>query len=133
MAEPSPSQLLSDLEAAAKAKDADKLATYYASDAVFCGTPEEIVTGQTAIKNDFAKQFQDGWVLTGITPNQPSINQINQNWAWAVGQWTGSFPALGPLSGCWSILLVNQPTTGQPHNWLIQQHTIVTDLPKQSG
>jgi hypothetical protein len=134
MAEQSPSQVINDWVAAAKSATkenaqnvAKTIAGYYTSDAVLCATPEGIIKTRTAIESDYAQNFGAGWVLTG-TSNQ-SINQgTDQDWAWAYGQWTGTAPNLPPLSGCWSILLVNQGTSGQP-NWLIQQNTIVTNLP----
>jgi hypothetical protein len=137
MAEQSPSQLITDWVAAAESvtpnnakTTAQKIANLYANNAVLCATPEGILSGRTAIESDYEQNFGAGWVLKGITPNQPSINQIDQNWAWAVGQWSGTLQG-NSLSGSWSILFNNQPTSGQA-NWLIQQHTIVTNLPPQT-
>ena len=123
MAEQSPSQLINDWVKAAEAKDAKTLANFYTSDAVLCATPEGIVKGQTAIGNDYEQNFGAGWVLTEI-PN-PSVHLgAGQEWAWAYGTWKGAFK--GTLTGCWSIVCVNQGTSARP-DWLIQQHTIVTD------
>ena len=145
MAEQSPSQVVNDWVAAAQSNDtpknkATKIATLYIPDtagekAALCAT-EGIIQGQSYISADYEAQFSAGWVLKGIS-NQ-SINQgTASNWAWAYGQWTGSVPNPNPnppvkeptnlqLQGCWSILFVNQGTSTQP-NWLIQQHTIVTN------
>ena len=145
MAEQSPSQVVNDWVAAAQSNDtpknkATKIATLYIPDttgekAALCAT-EGIIQGQSYISADYEAQFTAGWVLKGIS-NQ-SINQATtSNWAWAYGQWTGSVPNPYPnppvkepttlqLQGCWSILFVNQGTSTQP-NWLIQQHTIVTN------
>src|SRR5215472_18133307 len=97
MAEPSPSQLINDWVTAAKSATpnnapsvAKTIANLYTSNAALVATPEGVVNTQNAIEKDYAQNFGAGWVLTGITPNQPSINQINQNWAWAVGQWSGT-------------------------------------------
>jgi hypothetical protein len=137
MAEQSASQLISDWVAAAKSANtnnahtvATTIANFYANNAVLCTTPDAftkigIVNGQSDIEKDYEANFGAGWVLTEITPNQPQINSIDQNWSWAFGQWTGTFSGT-QLSGSWSILFNNQPTSGQP-NWLIQQHTIVTN------
>ena len=145
MADQSPSQVVNDWVAAAQSNDtpknkATKIATLYIPDttgekAALCAT-EGIIQGQSYISADYEAQFTAGWVLKGIS-NQ-SINQATtSNWAWAYGQWTGSVPNPYPnppvkepttlqLQGCWSILFVNQGTSTQP-NWLIQQHTIVTN------
>jgi ketosteroid isomerase-like protein len=132
MAEQSPSQLISDWVTAAQSNDtpsnkATKIANLYADSAVYCAT-EGIIQGQSNIKTDYEQNFQAGWVLKGIT-NQ-SINQgTDKDWAWAYGQWTGSAPdpqdpkTILQLQGCWSIVFV-APTS---NNWLIQQHTIVTN------
>ena len=146
MAEQSPSQVINDWVAAAQSNDtpknkATKIATLYVPDtatekAALCAT-EGIIQGQSYISADYEAQFTAGWVLKGIS-NQ-SINQATaSNWAWAYGQWTGSVPnpnsnppvkepTILQLQGCWSILFVNQPTSSNPQNWLIQQHTIVTN------
>jgi len=138
MAEQSPTQLINDWLAAAKSANpshaktvAQKIAGYYTDNAVLCATPEGIVNGRTAIEQDYEQNFEAGFVVTGIS-NQ-SINTVTgQPWAWAYGLWNGSSPFPPPsgpvtqLSGCWSILLVNQGTSGQA-NWLIQQHTIATN------
>jgi ketosteroid isomerase-like protein len=137
MAEQSPTQLINDWVAAAESAKpsnaqsvAQKIANLYTNNAVLCATPEGIVNGRTAIENDYQNNFSQGWELKGIS-NQ-SINQgTAPNWAWAYGKWSGTFPGLGDLTGTWSILLVNQSTSNPP-NWLIQQHTIVTDLPSQT-
>ena len=147
MPEQSPTQLINDWATnAEKATQqnakaiATAIANLYANNAVLCAT-EGIITEQSNILADYQGYFENGWVLTGITPNQPSINQISQNWAWAVGQWKGS--ALSnpqdpnsrfPLAGCWSILFNNQPPSNNPNqaNWLIQEHTIVTNPPSQT-
>ena len=142
MAEQSPSQLVNDwVTNAEKANPnnaktiATTIANFYANNAVLCAT-EGIVQGQSYISADYEAQFTAGWVLKGIS-NQ-SINQgTAANWAWACGQWTGTVPnpdsnppvkepTTLQLEGCWSILFVNQGTSTQP-NWLIQQHTIVTN------
>ena len=133
MAEQSPSQLLNDWVKAAEAKDAKTLANFYTTDAVLCATPEGIIETRTAIEKDYEQNFAAGWVLTG-TSNQSVNPGTDQDWAWAYGQWSGTAPNQNPppntlqLTGCWSTLLVNQGTSGQP-NWLIKQHTIVTNLP----
>jgi hypothetical protein len=135
MAEQSPSQLINDWVKAAEAKDAKTLANYYTSDAVLCAT-EGIIPGQSNILADYQGYFQNGWTLTGIS-NQSNKSGTASNWAWAYGNWTGTVPNPNPnppvkepttlqLQGCWSILFVNQGTSAQP-NWLIQQHTIVTN------
>lgn len=140
MAEQSPSQLINDWVAAAKSATkqnaksvAQTIAGYYTNNAVLCATPEGIVKNQPNPPNifsDYEQNFGAGWVLTGTSDQ--SINQgTDPNWAWAYGKWSGTFPGLGNLTGTWSILLVNQGPSGQA-NWLIQQHTIVTDLPSQS-
>ena len=144
MAEQSPSQVISDWVAAAESATkqnaqtvAQKIAGYYTNDAVLCATPEGIITEQSNILQDYAQNFGFGWVLKGITPNQPPIHQITNDWAWAVGEWNGSAPSnpsdpnspVVPLTGYWSILFANQPTSKNPTNWLIQEHTIVTNLP----
>jgi hypothetical protein len=132
MAEQSPSQLINDWQTAAQSSDtpsnkATKIASLYAGSAVYCAT-EGIIQGQSNIKTDYEQNFQAGWVLKGIS-NQ-SINQgTDKDWAWAYGQWTGSAPdpqdpkTILQLQGCWSILFV-APTS---NNWLIQQHTVVTN------
>jgi hypothetical protein len=131
MAEQSPSQVINDWVAAAKSATkenaqnvAKTIAGYYTSDAVLCATPEGIIKTRTDIENDYAQNFGAGYVLTGIS-NQSINPEKEQDWAWAYGQWTGTFQ--GTLTGYWSILLVNEGTINQP-NWLIQQHTIVTNL-----
>ena len=138
MPESSPSQLINAWQTAAKNKDANTLKNYYASNAVLCAT-EGIISGNSDISGDFAAQFQGGFVLAGISnqsinPGPPPPGTTTSNWAWAYGQWSGSAPNPKPpppttlqLAGSWSILLVNQATSG-PANWLIQQHTIVTNL-----
>jgi hypothetical protein len=135
MPEQSPLQLINDWQSAAKKKDANTLESFYADKAVLCAT-EGVISDKSNISTDFAAQFAFGWTLTGIS-NQ-SINQGTDNdWAWGYGQWTGTVPNPNPnppvkepttlqLQGCWSILFVNQGTSTQP-NWLIQQHTIVTN------
>ena len=147
MPEQSPTQLINDWATnAEKATQqnakaiATAIANLYANNAVLCAT-EGIIQGQSYISADYEAQFTAGWVLKGIS-NQ-SINQATtSNWAWAYGQWTGSVPNPYPnppvkepttlqLHGCWSILFVNQGTSTQP-NWLIQQHTIVTNPPSQT-
>jgi hypothetical protein len=143
MAESSPTQLINDWVAAAKSATkqnaptvAAKIADYYTNNAVLCATPEGIINTQKNIENDYAQNFGAGFVVTGIS-NQSINPGKDQDWAWAYGDWNGSSPYPPPngpviqLSGCWSILLVNQGTTGQP-NWLIQQHTIVTNPPSSS-
>ena len=130
MPESSPSQLINDWVIAAKSATpnnapsvAKTIAGFYTSDAVLCATPEGIVKGRTAIGNDYEQNFGAGWVLTEI-PN-PSVHLgAGQEWAWAYGKWKGAFK--GTLTGCWSIVCVNQGTSARP-DWLIQQHTIVTD------
>ena len=142
MPEQSPSQLINDwVTNAEKANPnnaktiATTIANLYTNNGVLCAT-EGIIAGRSNILADYEGQFGFGWVLTGIT-NQSPINQINQDWAWANGQWTGTVPNPNSnppvkepttlqLQGCWSILFVNQGTSTQP-NWLIQQHTIVTN------
>ena len=135
MPEQSPSQLINDWQTVAKQKDAKTLANFYTDNAVLCAT-EGVISGKSDISADFQTQFGVGWTLTGIS-NQ-SINQgTDKDWAWAYGQWTGTVPNPNPnppvkepttlqLQGCWSILFVNQGTSTLP-NWLIQQHTIVTN------
>ena len=135
MPEQSPSQLINDWQTVAKQKDAKTLANFYTDNAVLCAT-EGVISGKSDISADFQTQFGFGWTLTGIS-NQ-SINQgTDKDWAWAYGQWTGTVPnpqqnppvkepTILQLQGCWSILFVNQGASTQP-NWLIQQHTIVTD------
>jgi hypothetical protein len=138
MAESSPSQLITDWIATAKSATkenaptvAQKIAGYYTNNAVLCATPEGIINTRKAIENDYAQNFGVGFVVTGIS-NQSINPGTSQDWAWAYGQWNGSSPYPPPsgpvtqLSGCWSILLVNQGASGQP-DWLIQQHTIVTN------
>jgi hypothetical protein len=138
MAETSPTQLINDWQTAAKDKDANKLGNYYTDNAVLCAT-EGIISGKSNISGDFAEQFKFGFVLTAaspqaINPGTPSDPGTPSNWAWAYGQWNGSAPypppsgPVTPLSGYWSILLVNQAASG-PANWLIQQHSIVTIPP----
>jgi ketosteroid isomerase-like protein len=122
MAETSPTQLINDWQTAAKKKDANTLGSYYTDNAVLCAT-EGIISGKSNISGDFAEQFKNGFVLTEATPQ--AVNLGASNWAWAYGQWSGSAPQVGNLSGYWSILLVNQAASG-PANWLIQQHSIVT-------
>jgi ketosteroid isomerase-like protein len=125
MAEPSPSQLINDWVTAAQNKDANKLANFYTSDAVLCSTPEGIVKGRTDIGNDYKTNFAAGWVLTKISDQ--SVNPgTDKDWAWAYGNWSGALSKTS-LTGSWSILLVNQPTSSNQPNWLIQQHTIVTN------
>ena len=146
MAEQSPSQVINDWVAAAQSNDtpknkATKIASLYVPDtatekATLCAT-EGIIQSQSYISADYEAQFTAGWVLKGIS-NQ-SINQgTASNWAWAYGQWTGTVPNPNSnppvkepttlqLQGCWSILFVNQPTSNNQPNWLIQQHTIVTN------
>jgi hypothetical protein len=138
MAEQSPSQLINDWVTAAKSANpnnanttATTIANFYANNAVLCAT-EGIITDRSNILTDYEGQFGAGWVLTGIS--NESINQTNQDWAWAYGQWAGTVPNPTPsepktlqLQGCWSILFVNQPTSNNQPNWLIQQHTIVTN------
>jgi hypothetical protein len=138
MAEQSPSQLINDwVTNAEKANPnnaktvATTVANLYTNNAVLCAT-EGIIKDRSNILNDYEQNFGFGWVLTGIS-NQSPINQINQDWAWAYGQWTGTVPnpkdpsKILQLQGCWSILFVNQPTSNNQPNWLIQQHTIVTN------
>ena len=148
MPEQSPSQLINDWQTAAKNKNATTLENFYTDKAVLCAT-EGVISEKSNISADFAAQFGFGWTLTGIS--NESINQgTDTDWAWGYGQWTGTVPNPNPnppvkepttlqLQGCWSILFVNQGTSTQP-NWLIQQHTIVTNpvppdplAPAQSG
>jgi ketosteroid isomerase-like protein len=126
MAEQSPSQLINDWQTAAKNKDASTLEKYYAGNAILCAT-EGIISGNSGISADFKTQFTNGWALTAIS-NQVINQGTGANWVWAYGQWSGTYPQLGALQGSWSLVLVNQPINNQP-NWLIQQHTIVTNLP----
>jgi hypothetical protein len=132
MAEQTPTQLINDWQTAAKNKDAKKLETYYTGNAVLCAT-EGIIQSNSSISDDFAAQFQGGFVLTAISNQTINPGGTGQPWAWAYGQWSGRAPYPPPsgpvtnLSGYWSILLVNQGS-GEP-NWLIQQHTIVTIPP----
>src|SRR5262249_56803264 len=56
MAEPSPSQLITDWQTAAKNKDATTLEKYYADNAVLCAT-EGIISGKSSISGDFKTQF----------------------------------------------------------------------------
>ena len=132
MAEQTPTQLINDWAAAAKNKDAKTLEKYYAGNAVLCAT-EGIISGNSSISDDFAAQFNNGFDFAGIS--NPSINPgTASNWAWAYGGWNGTAPnptdptKTVPVAGSWSILLVDQGTSGQ-NNWLIQEHTIVTNLP----
>ena len=138
MPEQSPSQLINDWQTVAKDKNATTLENFYTDKAILCAT-EGIISDKSNISGDFATQFGFGWTLTGIS--NESINQGTDNdWAWGYGQWTGTVPNPNPnpnpppnepkilqLQGCWSILFVNQPTGNNQPNWLIQQHTIVTN------
>jgi ketosteroid isomerase-like protein len=135
MPEQSPSQLINDWQTAAKNKDATTLENFYTDKAVLCAT-EGVIPGKSSISGDFQQQFKFGWTLTGIS-NQSINDGTDKDWAWAFGQWAGTVPNPDPnppvkepttlqLQGCWSILCVNEGTSAQP-NWLIQQHTIVTN------
>jgi hypothetical protein len=143
MAETSPTQLINDWLAAAKSATkanaptvATTLAGYYTSDAVLCAA-EGIIKTKSAIEQDYARNFGFGFVVTGISnqsinPGPPPPGTTTSNWAWAYGQWNGNSPfpppsgPVTPLSGNWSILLVNKGSTNNP-DWLIQQHTIATN------
>jgi len=134
MAESSPTQLINDWQTAARNKDANTLGSYYTDNAVLCATEGNISTKSNII-GDFAEQFKGGFVLKEASAQ--SINPgtgTDPDWAWAYGQWSGTAPYPPPsgpataLSGYWSILLVNPATSG-PANWLIQQHSIVTKPP----
>jgi len=146
MPESSPSQLINDWVTAAKSATpnnapsvAKTIAGFYTSDAVLCAT-EGIIKNQPNPPNilaDYEQNFEAGWVLTGISNQSVNPGGTGQHWAWAYGQWTGTVPNPNPnppsgepkilqLQGCWSILFANQSTSAEP-NWLIQQHTIVTN------
>jgi ketosteroid isomerase-like protein len=130
MAEPSPSQLINDWVTAAKSKNLTALGSLYTSDAVLCVTPPpppDINIGGSAIINYFQESFGAGWVLTDVT-TLATTPGTDPNWAWAYGHWNGTVTQnskVTQLSGCWSMLCVNQPPPAG--NWLILQQTIVTE------
>jgi ketosteroid isomerase-like protein len=121
-----PSQQIQKCVSDATSKNATSIAQIYTTDAVLCAT-EGIIKGQNNIKSDFEKQFKAGWTLTNIANE---VDNVKADWGWSYGSWSGTFPnpkpphANVPVQGSWSIVWVLHNG-----NWLIQQQTIVTNLP----
>jgi uncharacterized protein (TIGR02246 family) len=67
-------KLAGEFEAAFKAKDAAKIASYYAEDAVLMPPNQPSVKGRTAIQAHYANEFKQGYTNLDLSPAESVIS-----------------------------------------------------------
>jgi uncharacterized protein (TIGR02246 family) len=72
--DPSLDKLAVEFEAAFKAKDAAKVAAFYAEDAVMMPPNEPSVKGRTAIQAHYANQFKQGFTNLDLNPTESAVS-----------------------------------------------------------
>ena len=102
----------------AKQGNTTGLAGLYSSDAVGV-FGEGIFDGVTAILNNLGGQFGNGWAISTLTDKEDHQTTPPSNYAWSVGDWTGSFKGT-PISGHWSVIWKQESGV-----WKIQEQTVV--------
>jgi uncharacterized protein (TIGR02246 family) len=72
--DPSLDKLAVEFEAAFKAKDAAKVAAFYAEDAVMMPPNEPSVKGRKAIQAHYVNQFKEGFTNLDLNPTESAVS-----------------------------------------------------------